>query len=111
MYFSTHPGTLKTTHGNPVKKTSKVACSQGGFPKFRQKKVPTFKSGLMYNSAVFVFTFNVFHFERTIFTLVHFFLLDFQVQCQNVKAVFVFECKTANVSPVEGKNNEKTKWL
>ena len=32
MYFSTHPGTLKTVHGNPLNFPSKTTCSQGGVP-------------------------------------------------------------------------------
>ena len=49
IYFSTHPGTLKTVHGNPLNFSSKTTCSQGGGgpPKFPQKKVATFKSRLI----------------------------------------------------------------
>ena len=47
MYFSTHPGTLKTVHGNPLNFLSKTTCSQGGGSRiFRLKKVSTFKSRL-----------------------------------------------------------------
>ena len=40
MYFSTHPGTLKTVHGNPLNFPSKTTCFQGGPPKFHQKRYP-----------------------------------------------------------------------
>ena len=45
IYFSTHPGTLKTVHGNPPNFSSKTTCSQG-FRIFRTGEVTTFKSGL-----------------------------------------------------------------